>query len=177
MALLDKYLGRLKTFGHVSFKNADGERKQGGGKAERFALVNENQAYFVLNLSRNSETVVNLKLRLIQVFSDYRRAADMRQTEYLPTYQQLQDAILAAAAGSVNERHVHVNVAKLVNKTVGVEAGQRASVPVPKQALLIVAQMMAARAMKSAVDHHDGYQRVKQSLLALSRVTMLEGGA
>ena len=85
MALLDKYLAKLKTFGHVSFKNPDGERKQGGGKAERYALLNENQVYFVLNLSRNSEIVVNLKMKLIQVFSDYRRAADMRRTEYLPT--------------------------------------------------------------------------------------------
>ena len=85
MALLDKYLDKLKTFGHVSFKSADGERKQGGGKAERYALLNENQAYFVLNLSRNSELVVNLKLKLIQVLSDYRRMTDMRRTEYLPT--------------------------------------------------------------------------------------------
>lgn len=176
MALLDKYVGKLKTFGHVSFKNADGERKQGGGKAERYALLNENQAYFVLNLSRNSEIVVNLKMKLIQVFSDYRRAADMRRTEYLPTYHRLSDAIHAAAAGSANERHVHVNIAKLVNKTVGVEAGQRAAAPVPKQALLIVAQMMATQAMQSALDHHDGYQRVKQSLLALSAGTMLEVG-
>ena len=175
MALLDKYLGKLKTFGHVSFKNADGERKQGGGKTERYALLNENQAYFVLNLSRNTEIVVNLKLRLIQVFSDYRRAADLRRTEYLPTYHKLQDAIRTAAAGSDNERHVHVNVAKLLNKTVGIEAGQRASAPMPQQAMLIVAQTIAERAMQSGRDHHDGYQRVKQAMLALSGLAMLGG--
>ena len=176
MALLDKYLNKLKTFGHVSFKNADGERKQGGGKGERYALLNENQAYFVLSLSRNSEIVVGLKARLIQVFSDYRRAEDMRRTEYLPVYRHLQGVIHTVAAGSVNERHVHINIAKLLNKTAGIDAGQRAAAPVPKLALLIVAQMTAAQAMQSAADHREGYQRVKAFMLALSGITMLEVG-
>jgi phage regulator Rha-like protein len=85
MALLDKYMGKFKTFGHVSFKNADGERKQGGGKGERYALLNENQAYFLLSLSRNTDIVVTLKARLIAAFSEARKATDMRRTEYLPT--------------------------------------------------------------------------------------------
>ena len=67
-----------------------------------------------------------------------------------------------------------MNVAKLVNKTVGLDAGQRATAPIPQQAMLIVAQAMAAKAMQSAQDHHDGYQRVKQSMLALTACTMLE---
>ncbi len=174
MALLDKYLSKLKTFGHVSFKNADGARKQGGGKAERYALLNENQAFFVLSLSRNSEIVVAFKAKLIQVFSDCRRAADMRRTEYLPVYHYLQGAIHAVAAGSTSERHVHINIAKLLNKTVGIDTGKRATAPVPKQAMLIVAQIVAAQAMKSAADHREGYQRVKASMLALSAATMLE---
>ena len=174
MALLDKYMDRLKVLGHVRFKNAHGERKQGGGKAERFALLTEDQAYFVLNLSRNTETVVNLKVKLIQVFSEYRRAADMRRTEYLPSYHQLQDAIHAVSATSSNEGRVHMNIAKLVNKSVGIEAGQRTAAAIPQQAMLIVAQTVAARAMQSGVDHHDGYQRVKQSLQAFSACTMLE---
>ena len=173
MALLDKYLDKLKVLGHVRFKNADGERKQGGRKAERYALLTEDQAYFVLNLSRNTEIVVNLKVKLIQVFREYCRAADMRRTEYLPSYHQLRDAIHAASATSSNEGRVHMNVAKLVNKTAGIEAGQRALAAIPQQAMLIVAQTFAARAMQSGQDHHDGYQRVKQSLLALTACTML----
>jgi hypothetical protein len=35
MALLDKYLDTFKTHDHMQFQNADGERRQGGGKAER----------------------------------------------------------------------------------------------------------------------------------------------
>jgi hypothetical protein len=69
-----------------------------------------------------------------------------------------------------------MNVAKLVNKTVGLQAGQRAVASMPQQAMLIVAQTLAARAMQSAFDHHDGYQRVKQSMLALSECTKLQVG-
>ena len=174
MSLLEKYADTFKKHGHMSFKNADGERRQGGGKTERYALLNEDQAYFLLSLSRNNEIVVALKSKLITAFSEVRRANDMRQREYLPIYRHLKDLIHTKAAGSANEHHVHINFAKLLNKTVGLEAGQRASASVPQQALLIVAQMLAARAMQGAQDHHDGYQRVKQSMLALTACTMLE---
>ena len=172
MALLDKYLFTFRTHGHVSFKNAHGERKQGGGKAKRYALLNENQSYFLLSLSRNTEIVVALKSRLITAFSAARKAADMRRTEYLPTYHQLEDSIHIAAAGSANERYVHINIAKLLNKTVGIEAGQRAAASVPKQAMLIVAQMMATQAMQAAHNHHDGYQQIKQSMVALAALSL-----
>ena len=174
IALIDKYLTRFKAHGQVLFKKADGDRKQGGGMAERYALLNEDQAYFLLSLSRNSETVVNLKVKLVKAFGAARRAADMRQNEYLPGYHAIHDQIKVLANGSPNERFVHMNCNKALNKFAGLESGQRSSAPVPKQAMLIVAQIVAARAMQSAHDHRDGYQRVKQSLLALTAVTMLE---
>lgn len=168
IALVDKYLDAFKTHGHVSFKKADGERKQGGGKAERYALLNENQAYFLLSLSRNSEIVVTLKSKLITAFSDARRAADMRQTEYLPTYHAAHDRIKDLAAGAASGRFDHMNFNKLMNKVAGVEAGQRASAPVPKQALLIVGQMLATAAMQTARNSKVAYQQAKIALLPLT---------
>ena len=176
LALLDRYLNVFKQHGQLTFEKEVGERKQGGGNAERYALLNENQAYLLLNLSRNTDTVVALKSKLITAFSNARRAADMRQTEYLPSYRELQDVIHEKSATASNEGLVHMNIAKLVNKAAGLESGQRACAPLGNQAMLIVAQTMAARAMQTAHDHHDGYQRVKQSLLALTAVTMLEVG-
>jgi phage regulator Rha-like protein len=175
LTLLDRYVDVFKHHGQLTFKKEVGERKQGGGNAERYALLNEDQAYLLLNLSRNTKVVVSLKSKLIAAFGEARRAADMRRTEYLPSYHYLQDSIHAVSATSSNEGRVHMNVAKLINKTVGLQAGQRAAAAIPQQAMLIVAQTVAARAMQSGVDHHDGYQRVKQSLLAFSACTMLEG--
>jgi phage regulator Rha-like protein len=174
VALIDKYLSRFKAHGQVLFKKADGDRKQGGGMAERFALLSEDQAYFLLSLSRNTDTVVALKSKLIAAFSNARRAADLRKTEYLPQYHQLHDRIGILAAGSTNERHVHSNVNRLLNKFAGIEAGQRANVSMPHQAMLIVGQLVASNATLGATDHHDGYQRIKTNLTALQGVIALE---
>ena len=89
--------------------------------------LTEDQAYFLLSLSRNLERVVNLKAKLIQAFRDARRAINMRQVEYLPTYHQLHDTVHQLALGSSNEKFVHMNVDKLVKKAAGVEARQRVS--------------------------------------------------
>ena len=175
LSLLDRYIDVFKQHGQLTFKKEVGDRQQGGGNAARFAMLNENQAYLLLNLSRNTDIVVALKSKLITAFSNARRVADMRRTEYLPSFHQLQDAVQAVSATATNAGLIHMNVAKLVNKTVGIEAGQRASAPMPQQAMLIVAQTIAARAMQSGRDHHDGYQRVKQSLLALSGIALLGG--
>ena len=174
MALIEKYAEKFQGFGQLLFKNVVGERSQGGGNPERFVLLNENQAYFLLSLSRNSEQVVDLKVKLIQAFSEARRAADHRKGEYLPTYHQLHDVIHSLACGSSNEKFVHMNVNKLVNKAAGVEAGQRASLSLLQQSMLIVAQAVAAKALRGAADHHAGHERVKQSLQALTAVTQLE---
>jgi phage regulator Rha-like protein len=150
--------------------------KATGGRPEKFTMLNEDQSTLALSYSKNTLRVRQLKVMLVKAFGEARRAAEMRRAEYLPSYHRLSDAIHIAAAGSSNEKHVHGNVARLLNKIVGIEAGKRATAAVPQLALMIIAQEMAARAMQSANDHHDGYQRVKQSMLALSECTKLQVG-
>ena len=121
-------------------------------------------------MSRNSDHVVDLKVKLVQAFSEARRVADQRQTEYLPTYYCLHDTVHQLAAQSANEKFVHINFNKLVNKTAGLEAGQRPKAGLSQQAMVIVAQVVATQAMQGATDHHDGYQLAKRSLSALAAV-------
>ena len=161
IALLDKYHDLFKKHGHVTFKKAVGERKQGGGKAERVALLNEEQALFLLALSRNTDRVVELKFKLIQAFSAARRNAQQRKEEYLPSYHGYHDRIGEVSSGSKNAKHIHANFNRLVNRVVGIEAGQRSRAPV---AALTIAQQVAVAALAGAVDHHDGYQRAKTAL-------------
>ena len=174
--LVKRYEVKLRTLGVLLFQTGKPEPGS-GGRPERFALLNEDQAFFVLTLSRNTPTVVDLKLKLIQAFGEARRAAQMRGVEYLPTYHALHDAIHARAAGSPNERFVHINLNKLVNKTVGIEAGQRSSASFPQQSLLTVAQAVAAKVMQQAPNHRTGFQQAKTALVELSRVALIEGGA
>lgn len=172
MALIERYADKFKTFGQLPFKREVGDRVQGGGNPERFALLNEDQAFFLLALSRNNDRVVDLKARLVKAFGEARRAAGQHQVEYLPTYRQLHDELHALAAGSEHERHVHMNVNRLINKTIGVEAGQRTGLAMPKQAMLAVAQIVATNAAKGAPDHRAGYQRIKSAMVALSAATL-----
>ena len=72
------------------------------------------------------------------------------------------------------DRFVHMNANKLLNKSAGIDAGQRAHAALPRQALLIVGQMVAAKATQGTTDHHDGDQRIKSSLKALGAVAQLE---
>lgn len=143
----------------------------GKGQPEKYAMLNEDQAYLLLTYSRNTAKVRELKIKLVKSFGEARRAAMQHGAEYLPTYHQLHDQIHALANGLPNERFVHMNVNKLVNKAVGIEAGQRGTVSLPTQSMLCVAQMMVTKAMQSAPDHHTGYQLAKDAvkpLLALA---------
>jgi phage regulator Rha-like protein len=172
LRLIDKYIPEFKKHGQVSFRNADGEREQGGGKGTRYALLNEDQAYLLLSLSRNTEIVVALKSQLIAAFGAYRRAAEMRQIEYIPAYHQAHDQIKILANGAAGEHFDHMNLNRLLNKVVGIEAGQRGSAPTNKQALLTVGLMLANKAMQGASDSKTGYQRAKQAILPLAALAI-----
>lgn len=161
--LVKQYQTYLETIGLLPFQTG----KANGGRPEKFALLNEDQAIFLLTLSRNTKRVVELKLKLIQAFSEARRAAELH-VEYLPGYHQLHDQLHRLADGSPNERWVHVNINKLLNRTAGIEAGQRPRAGVPHKALLIAAQHLAAQAMQGAPDHHEGYARAKKALEPLA---------
>ncbi|MDD5479503.1 Rha family transcriptional regulator [Rhodoferax sp.] len=146
----------------------------GRGQPEKFAMLNEDQATLALAYSKNTKRVRELKVKLVKAFGDLRRAAAMRKTEYLPEYHHLHDALHVLANGSPNERHVHANVNRLLNKFAGIESGQRASAALPQQALLIVGQLVASKTAQGATDHHDAYPRIKNSLQALTGVIALE---
>ena len=170
--MVKDYRADFEKLGLLRFQTG----KANGGRPERFALLNEDQAYLLLTYSRNTEKVRSLKLRLVQAFGEARRAAQVRGSEYLPTYHALHDQIHALAGGSQNERFVHMNVNRLVNKVAGIEAGQRSSATIPQQSMMTVAQAVAAQAMCRASDHRTGFQQAKAALLDLSRLTMLEAG-
>ena len=155
----------FEQFGLIRFQTG---LIDGRGRPEKFALLNEDQAFLLLTYTRNTEPTRQLKVKLVKAFGEARRAASQHSTEYLPAYHQLHDAIHALAAGSSHERHVHMNVNRLINKTVGVKPGQRALAGAPTQALMIVAQTVAAQDMQAAHNHHDSYQRAKQSMQALA---------
>ena len=175
MELIDRYLARFEGFGKVAFKTEPLPGSKTGQKV-KFALLNEDQCFFLLSLSRNTDHVVDLKAKLVKAFSEARRAAVQHGAEYLPGYHDLHDQIHVLAAKSSNERFVHLNVNRLINKTAGIGPGQRSGLPLRAQSLVCVAQAVAAQAMRTAQDHHDGFIKAKAALAALQSLA-IEGGA
>ncbi len=65
--LLDDYKEQTEqAFGILRFENA---KIDGRGRPGKYALLNENQATFVMALSRNTPEVVQCKIELVQAFS------------------------------------------------------------------------------------------------------------
>ncbi|MFJ1253826.1 phage antirepressor KilAC domain-containing protein [Cupriavidus sp. CuC1] len=95
--LIEKYRSHFERFGVLLFETAKPLPGTAGGRPERFALLNEDQAYFQLTLVRNTPLVVDLKARLVLAFREARngRAA----APQLPNF----DDPAAAARAWANE--------------------------------------------------------------------------
>lgn len=172
VALVDKYQSKFEQFGKVLFEKAPSPGSR-TGQSERYALLNEDQCYFLLSLSRNTDHVVDLKANLVRAFKEARTGREAVAIEYLPGYHQLHSKAHELASGSPNERFVHMNLNKLVNKTVGAASGQRSTVPLPVRSMTVVAQTVALNAMENAKDHHDGYEKAKTALNQLSHALIV----
>jgi len=72
IALIERYLVKFKEFGLLAFQTEARPVGRHGGGDVRFALLNEDQAFFLLSLSRNTDRVVELKASLIMAFREAR---------------------------------------------------------------------------------------------------------
>jgi phage regulator Rha-like protein len=167
--LVRNYKNDFQVLGKVPFQT----EALPSGQTERFALLSEDQAYLLLTYSRNTAKVRHLKVKLVQAFRDARRAAELRQSEYLPEYRQMRDAIHVAADGSPSERWMHVNANKALNQLVGIGAGQRATAGPLAQSLMAVGCALAAKAVREGEVGQGVQQRIKAALEPLAGVLAL----
>ena len=169
--LLQEHKADFMELGVLRFETAKTSGEQ-AGRPEKVAMLNEDQSYLLLTYSLDTAHTRQLKIKLVKAFGEARRAVGQHGAEYLLSYHQLHDELHILAAGSDHERHVHMNVNRLINKTVGLEPGQRSAASMPVQSLLAVAQAVAVKAARGAPDHRAGYQRIKIAMVALSAVTL-----
>lgn len=70
-SLIEQYQTALENFGKVPFETeASGKTNQ----PQKFYLLNEDQSYLLLTLTRNTDQAVQLKIRLVRAFGEQRRA-------------------------------------------------------------------------------------------------------
>jgi len=65
MRLVGRYKAQLETFGIIGFEI---RKLNGAGRLEKYALLNERQAGFLISLMRNNTEVVDFKLRMAHEF-------------------------------------------------------------------------------------------------------------
>ena len=135
-----------------------------GGRKEKYALLNEDHAFLLVSYSRNTPRVRQLKVKMVKAFSAARRLLEQHAKEYLPTYHAMHDHITFMGLTDEREKFLHINANKLVNKCVGIKAGERNTLSEVPKSCLVVAQAIAANAMRGACDHKVAYQRTKLAL-------------
>ena len=153
--IINDYKNEFKQFGTLTIL----KRKSSGGRPEQYYLLNEMQATFLMTLLRNSETVVQFKIDLIKEFYRMRRllmekqTADWQQSRLIgkQTRKNETDIIMtkliphAESQGSKNAGKLYMTYSKLVNMTLGIQAGERNNLP--------LAYIDAIRFMERAIEN------------------------
>lgn len=140
---IKKYEKDLRELGSLRFSSSGTRTKITRGQERKIYELNEQQAIFLMTLLDNSPMVLEFKKALACEFVRMRRFILERQTAQ---WQQSRligkqvrrdetDVILtkliphAEAQGSRNTEKLYMVYSKLVNQTLGIEAGQRDNLP------------------------------------------------
>ncbi|MBN3788297.1 Rha family transcriptional regulator [Burkholderia sp. Ac-20353] len=186
--LIEDHRQHFERFGVLRFETGKPPRGSAGGRPERFALINEDQCYFLLSLSRNTERVVDLKARLVLAFREARERRNLADATYLPGYHALHDEVMALAKlahdnGSMADDNVfHCNANKLVNTAAGISPGMRDRLTDSQRLMVINLQEVIRNAIRRAIaagaDHKAAYQQAKEAAASFaSTAGRLLGGA
>lgn len=170
LELIRAYLPQLETLGLLMMQTAKPPKGSRGGRPETYALLNEDQCYFLLTLCTNSEQAVALKLKLVNAFKEMRESLASK-VDYLPCYRECHDAIsqLVRASGSDTPEHFHhMNVEKMINKSLGIPSGERKNLPPSLRTAVSMAERLAGshylKAFGSGEDHKYAYNSAKSAV-------------
>jgi len=172
---VDKYTDQLSELGRLPFETEKGKALDHGGNAKptRYALLNEDQCYFLLTLMRNNPKVVAAKLELVKAFRDARShivQRDAARADGKKVRRMETDAIkalvdYASAKGSKSADKYYTNITKMTNSILGLEPGQRDALDAATLKQLSVVETVVDLAIRDGIaagmDYKDVYQAAK----------------
>ena len=179
---VDKYAAELLELSELPFQTELGqERAQGGRSAVRYALLTEDQCYFLLTLMRNNPKVVAAKLALVKAFRDARAHIAERDTARLEgkKVRRLEtDSIkllveYASAHGSKSAERYYANVTKMTNSMLGIDSGQRDNLSAEQLKQLAALETVVDLAIRDGVRANMEYKQIYQ--LAKARAGAMVG--
>lgn len=171
---VDKYHAELSSISisPIPFQTETGKPlAQGGfGKPTRYALLSEDQCYFLLTLMRNNERVVAAKLALVKAFSNARAQLanrDIARIDGKEVRKAETDSIkllveYASAAGSKSASHYYANVTRMTNSLLGVESGERDNLDANQLKQVAILEAVVDIAIRDGVKAEMAYKDIYQ---------------
>jgi phage regulator Rha-like protein len=185
-ASITKYEKELASLSLMRFETeavkVEGER---GYKIQKFALLTEDQCYFVLTLMRNNQNVVALKLKLVKAFRDARKQIanrDMARLSGKQVRRDETDAIkelveYATTKGSKNAQFYYPNITIMTNKVIGIDKGQRDTLDTRQLCVLQMIETAIRIAigdgLREQLDYHDIFELCKDRVSELQPLLKL----
>ena len=178
---IDKYRSQFESLGSLPFETEMGIR---GGTPVRFALLNEDQCYFLLTLMRNNNHIVAAKLKLVKAFRDARAQLalrDMARIEGKAVRRTETDAIkalveYATAKGSSNAKMYYASITKMTNDLLGIESGMRDKLDHKQLQQIKVAETIVEIAirdgLKAELAYKDIYKLCKDRVSSIASVLL-----
>ena len=173
---LDKYRSQFESLGHLPFQTELGYNNL----PVRFALLNEDQCYFLLTLMRNNDFVVDKKSKLVKAFREAKNQVtlrDMARIEGKAVRRTETDAIkslveYATAKGSSNANMYYANITKMTNSLLGIEKGQRNTLDHKSLQQIKVAETIVEMAirdgLKAELPYKDIYKLCKERVSSIA---------
>ncbi len=175
-----KYQDKFEELGLLPFQTEAVEEEGARGvKYQQYALLNEDQAYFLLTLSRNSEAVVDAKLALVKAFRQARSHIAKAETARIEGKKARSEETAAIAElvqyatdhGSESAKMYYVSITKMTNKMLGLESGKRNSLPPHALDALRLAETMIDVAIRDGLRAGLHYKQIYA--LAKDKVSLL----
>lgn len=172
------YESEFAELGRVPFQT-ETLQTPGGTQEVGYALLNEDQAYFLLTLSRNSPLVVKAKLSLVKAFKSARETLEhstLARLEGKKARRIETDSIkklveYATQQGSKSASKYYMSVTKMTYDLLGIEAGQRDNLTKDQAQQLGMAELMVDIAIRNGIAMGLEYKAIYQ--LAKERVKHL----
>lgn len=192
--LINEHKIRFERWGQIHFTDLKSGNKNGDmrGRPTKVALLNEQQATFLITLLRNTDTVLDFKSELVDQFYKMREILLNRQNEQWReiraagkvSNRELCDVIhdviipLAREQGSTAPDKVfYMNYQKAINKAAGIKPNSRDELPITQLYEVEKLQRIAEVAIKGLAARGDGYKQIysgtNQSMQNYSRLSFI----
>lgn len=177
---IDKYKSQFESLGQLPFETECGYNNS----QVRFALLNEDQCYFLLTLMRNNNHIVSAKLKLVKAFRDARTQLVKRdiariegkQVRHLET-DAIRDLVeYARTNGSKNADMYYMTITKMTNAALNIDAGQRNNLDARKLDEIKIAETMVKIAisdgLNAGLDYKDIYKLCKERVSSIASILL-----